>query len=358
MIRIALAIALSLASSLASLPSQQPPQQPPQGSRSPEVPSPEVPSPEVPSPEVPARAVTARSIPLPGVRGRIDHLAYDAATGRLFVAALGNGSLEVVDVERGEVVGHVGDLPEPQGVAVVPATAQVVVACGGDGTLRAFACATLQPRGRLRVGADADNLRLCPDGATLLVGEGDGSLAVVGAAGLDLLGRVPLPGHPESFQVDPGGDRAWVNVPGARPPCVVAVDLAERRVDATWPLPRLRANYPMALDAARRQLLVACRAPACLCVLDAGSGGLLAQVDCVGDADDVFVDGDRVLVVGGGGRVDVFARHGGGCQRVTELSSAAGARTGLWLPALHRLFIAAPRRGAREAEIRELDLGG
>jgi chromate transporter len=41
-----------------------------------------------------------QTIPLPGVQGRIDHLAVDVAGQRLFVAALGNNTVEVVDLRR------------------------------------------------------------------------------------------------------------------------------------------------------------------------------------------------------------------------------------------------------------------
>ena len=41
------------------------------------------------------------SIPLDGVEGRIDHLALDADNGRLYVAALGNNTVEVVDLAHG-----------------------------------------------------------------------------------------------------------------------------------------------------------------------------------------------------------------------------------------------------------------
>jgi hypothetical protein len=34
------------------------------------------------------------------------------------------------------------------------------------------------------------------------------------------------------------------------------------------------------------------------------------------------------------------------------VSTAAGARTGLFVPALHRLFLAVPHRGAQAAEVR------
>ncbi len=50
------------------------------------------------SAEVPPLQLQAK-VPLGDVRGRIDHMAIDLARHRLFVAALGNGSLAAVDLE-------------------------------------------------------------------------------------------------------------------------------------------------------------------------------------------------------------------------------------------------------------------
>ena len=58
------------------------------------------------------------SIPLPQVRGRIDHMAVDLKGQRLFVAALGNNTLEVVDLRKGERATSVSGFDEPQGCCV------------------------------------------------------------------------------------------------------------------------------------------------------------------------------------------------------------------------------------------------
>ena len=42
-----------------------------------------------------------QTIPLPGVEGRIDHLALDSSAERLFVCALGNNTVEVLDLRKG-----------------------------------------------------------------------------------------------------------------------------------------------------------------------------------------------------------------------------------------------------------------
>jgi hypothetical protein len=55
-----------------------------------------------------------KEIPLPGVEGRIDHFSADAAGQRLFIAALGNGSIEVVDIRREERTAEIKGLKEPR----------------------------------------------------------------------------------------------------------------------------------------------------------------------------------------------------------------------------------------------------
>ena len=57
---------------------------------------------EVRSAEPGPPLVLERTIPLPGVSGRIDHMAVDLRRGRLFVAELGNGTIDVVDLAEGK----------------------------------------------------------------------------------------------------------------------------------------------------------------------------------------------------------------------------------------------------------------
>src|SRR5262249_56358352 len=71
------------------------------------------------------------TIEMPGVKGRIDHLSIDLKRHRLFVAALGNNTVEVLDVESNR---HEKSLPgfgEPQGVLYLPDSNRLYVANGG-----------------------------------------------------------------------------------------------------------------------------------------------------------------------------------------------------------------------------------
>jgi hypothetical protein len=164
------------------------------------------------SADVPPLQLEAK-IPLGDVHGRIDHMAVDLARHRLFVAALGNDTLAVVDLEAKRLDRLIGELPEPQGVGYDPATDTLYVANAGDGSVRLFKGAELSPVGRIELGSDADNIRVDSKVGRIFVGHGDGALAIVDAATHDKIGSVPLKAHPESFQLDGNTNRVFVNVP-------------------------------------------------------------------------------------------------------------------------------------------------
>jgi YVTN family beta-propeller protein len=69
-------------------------------------------------------------IALPDVEGRIDHLAVDRDQQRLYVAALGNNTVEIIDLRAGRRIASVPGAHEPQGLAVVPELKRVAVATG------------------------------------------------------------------------------------------------------------------------------------------------------------------------------------------------------------------------------------
>ena len=294
-----------------------------------------------------------KTIPLPGVEGRFDHFALDAATGRLFLAALGNGTVEIIDANTGGRIGSLRGLEEPQGIAYAPGLKRLFVASGGDGTCRIYDGAADRLLEKIDLHEDADNVRFDARGRRVYVGYGAGALAVIDAATGRHEGDIKLAAHPESFQLEKNGARIFVNVPDAR--SVVVIDRAKGSVIANWPLGDYHANFPMALDEPRHRLFVACRKPAEVRVLDTESGKELARIPAAGDADDLWYDAGRqsLYVSGGEGFVSVIrqldADH---YVPVAKIATAAGARTSFFAPELGRLFLAVPHRGSQSAEVR------
>jgi YVTN family beta-propeller protein len=98
-----------------------------------------------------------QTIPLHNVSGRIDHMAVDLDRKRVFVAELGNGTVDVVDLATATVIHRIGGLHEPQGIGYAPARDVVAVASAGDGSVRFFNGGDFAPAGVVELGEDADN---------------------------------------------------------------------------------------------------------------------------------------------------------------------------------------------------------
>ena len=292
-----------------------------------------------------------QTIPLPDVRGRIDHLAIDADEGRLFVAALGNDSVEVLDLRAGRRVARITGLHEPQGIGYVRSANRLFVANGG-GSIDLFEASSLRRVSRIVGLDDADNVRLDPAGGKIYVGYGH-ALAAMHAESGKLLESIRLPGHPESFQLESAGMRIFVNVPSAAQ--ITVVDRSKKVATAAWNLGGKAANFPMALDEVRHRLFVATRKPAALLAFDTGSGARKADLSIAGDADDLFYDvkRKRLYVICGEGVVDVFdQKDADHYERAAEVRTVRGARTGLFVPSRDALFVAVPAHAGGPAEIR------
>jgi len=293
-------------------------------------------------------------IPLSGVEGRIDHMAFDGQSGRLYVAALGNNTVEVVDVGQGKVVHTIRGLANPQGIGVDGKDRRVFVANAKDGSCRIFDANSFGQVGSVDLKDDADNVRYDVAAGRMYVGYGDGALAVLEAGSGKHLLDIKLPAHPESFQLESKGRRVFVNLPDAGG-VVGVVDRDKGKLVQTWPVGEAKANFPMALDEANHRLFVGCRQPARLVVMDTETGKAAAALECVGDTDDVWYDAGagRVYVSGGAGAVSVFSRGEGGRYTVAgSVATASGARTSFFAPELGTLFVAVPHRGGQKAEIR------
>src|SRR5574337_2044101 len=303
----------------------------------------------------PLRHVT--TIPLPGVTGRIDHLAIDLKGQRLFVAALGNDSLEVLDLHAGRHMRSIGGLREPQGVLFILASRQIVVTNGQSGTVDMLNGISLALEKRVASFDDADNIRYDPATNSLYVGYGNGALGILDAANGQRLADITLAGHPESLQLERSGPRVFVNVPTAQQ--IAVIDREKRIVVKTWPLTGAQANFPMALDEPQHRLFVGFRKPAKLVVFDTESGKVVASLDSAGDTDDIFYDAARrrIYISCGEGFIDVVEQVDADYyKRVAKIPTAPGARTSLFVPELGRLYLAVPRQAGRAAEVRVYDV--
>ena len=294
-----------------------------------------------------------QTIPLPGVEGRIDHLAIDTAGERLFVCALGNNTVEVIDLRKAQRIRSITGLGAPQGIVCIPELDRLFVANDKGGIFKIYDAKSFQTLGELNFKDDADNVRYDDFTKKIYVGFGSGGIAVVNPPDGKQIGSIKLTAHPEAFELEKNGKRIFVNVPNSRHVAVIDRDKGE--VIATWKTDGASANFPMALDETNHRLFIGCRSPSKLVVLNTVWGDLVASIGISSDTDDIFYDGKRhrIYAICGAGKIDIIEQTSADAYKVSaKIDTANGARTGLFVPERDTIFVAVPHRGSQEAEIR------
>jgi len=294
-----------------------------------------------------------QSIPLPGVKGKFDHVAIDLVGQRLFIAAKANDTLEVVDLKNGSRLQSVTGFHEPQGVLYLSDTKQVVVANGGNGEVQFLEASSLNVVHRFSFTADADNLRYDPQARLVYVAAQDGVLGAIDLQTMRKLPEIKLPSHPEAFATESGGRRLFVNVP--KTDSVFVIDRSKTEVIGRWKLTKAKGNYTMAFDEAHSRLFVGCRNPASVVVLDSKTGCEVTTFPIGGETDCIFYDEkhQRIYATGAEGTLDVVEQVDADHYRVlAKLLTAPLARTCLFVPELDRLFVAVPQQKEHDAELR------
>ena len=306
--------------------------------------------------EPPRPLVLTEAIATPGVQGRFDHFGFDGKN-QLFVAALGNNTVEVIDISARLRSHTITGIPNPQGVVYAPDAKKLFVA-SSKGKLRIYGGENFDLVKEIDFHGDVDNLRYDPATHRVYVGFGEDESGAVGMVDATSNERLPeeykLGAHPESFQLETAGPNIYVNLPDLKQ---IAVINRKTGAITRWPM-TLEHNFPMALDEADHRLFVATHEPARMAVFNTNSGHTVAEFPCVQDADDVYYDSGRkrIYIPGGEGYISVFqqtdADH---YQLLAKVPSTLGARTAGYFGKGHkgfdRFFLGVPPRADHGAEI-------
>ena len=301
--------------------------------------------------KIPAPLVPRSRIILPGVLGRIDHFGHDGRRGNLFVAALGNNTVKVIN--NLEVIHTIRGLVRPQAVLYVEEFDRIVVS-GKDGKLRFFDGKSFALLKTVDFGTDADNLRYEPDEKRIYLGYGAGAIAVLDP---DLMERLPhefaLGSHPESFQFEKKGSRIFVNLPDQE-----AIGVIDRKTGAVtkWQIEGANTNHALAFDEEGHRLFSAALQPGKLWVIDSDSGRVISTIRIVLGVDDIWFDAarKRVLASGHAGFVSVIQQKDPDhYELVANVPTAVGGGTSFYFKSRtsEGLYVGIPNTSESGSEI-------
>ena len=302
------------------------------------------------------------TIPMPNVKGRIDHMDADVKGKRLFVAGLENGSLEVVDLKAGKWLRSIPGFQKPQGPWYVPELNKLFVASGDDGMVRVFRGDTLELLDSIKLDLGPNRVNYDPRTKLLYVGYGGkdagkdfGEVGIIDARTNKHIEDIKVTAHPAEILLDKSGQTVFVAVSPANQ--IQVIDAKKRQVVSTWLVSSQRPG-DAAFDESMHRLFLGTRTPPTMTVMDSRSGKEIASLPTVEGMDGVYFDAahKRVYVSGGRG-FDVGAvyvyqqKDADHYEFIGKVPTRPGAGTSFWAPEFNRYYVAAPAHDNEEAAI-------
>jgi DNA-binding beta-propeller fold protein YncE len=303
-----------------------------------------------------------QTIPLPDVKGRLDHLYLDVGSKRLFVAGLENGSVEVVDLKAAKWLRTMPGFQKPQGILFVPHLNKLFVASGDDGMLRVYSGASLHLLDSVKLDIGPNRVAYDARRRLLYVGYGGkdagkdyGEIAIVDASTDKVVATVRVAAHPSELLLENSGQHLFVLVSVRNE--VQTIDTRSRKVTATWPV---SSEHPgdAALDEPLHRLLIGTHTPPKMIAMGSKNGKEMASLPTVEGMDGVYYDATRKRVYVSGGRGfdngAVFVYQQKSADRyeiIGKVPTKPGAGTSFWSPELNRYYVAAPAHNGQQASI-------
>ncbi len=316
-----------------------------------------------------------QTISLSGVNGRLDHMAVDLEKKRLFVAAVDNGTLEVVDLDAQKVIKSIPGIKDAQDAIFLGGQFNKLYVSSLDGTVRIFQGESFRLIQALKLEPDPN--RLLYDPATDLIYFGYGGQN----AGFDAYGRVGImqanrgapsdqfvadmiaptyrPGHLAEMAME---DEGKLLICDSRADLIFQFDTRKRAFLKSWPA-RGDGAGDMALDRTGHRLFVGTRIPAEMTVYDSLSGKEIVSLPGPETMDGVHYDADLKRIYMSGGRwygtpeaspgwVYVYQQKDADhYQLVSKIRTRPGSGTSLFVPQLKRLYVASQAIGDQKAAI-------
>jgi len=267
-------------------------------------------------PHPPLSLQLVRDVPLGGAPRRFDYQALDETGRRLYVADLGAGRVDVVDVDRLTMVGSVDGVDNAHGVRLAPDLHLVFATATGRDEVLAVDTATLTVLRRSPTGRFPDGLAYDPEQGLVAVSNKDaGTETVVDARSGAVRRTVAINREVGNVVYDPVGRR--MVVAGRPPDRLVTFDAATGELGDRIKLAGCDGAHGVAVEPSGRRAFVGCEKNGKLSVVDLEHR---RQVDLrpVGKTPDVLT------VDPGLGRLYVAAEDGVVC--VFDIGNPASVR--------------------------------
>jgi len=289
------------------------------------------------------------TVTLPGYSGDFDHFAADFDRNRLLLAAEDHGTVEVFDLNTSAHLWTVTGFGNPHSILVrkgVP-TVFITDSTKMNATIRDANTYAKKQTVNLTPGSDTAKYDKATNTLYVVTGGKDVDMKTANLEAVNpdtgaKLSSITFPdNHVEAMAFTADDPRLFINLTQTNK--LAVVDRKSMKLLATWPVPPAQQNAMVAFDSAQHRLYVVCRSPGMVVAMNSDTGAVVDKQPAPLRADEVQYDPNshRLYVPGGEGYMGIYDTSDPNHLKLAEkVTTAPGAKTGLLIPEMHRLFLA------------------
>ncbi len=281
-----------------------------------------------------------RDVRLPGHATRFDYQTVDESNRKLYIAHLGDSTLDIVDLDTLHVNGRVPHIADVHGVAVASDLGRVYATATGTNELVTIDTTTNQLVDRTPTGAFPDGVAYDHDHRLVFVSnKNDGTVTVINADTGHVAGTIKLGDETGNVVYDPAARLVYAAV--RTPDTLVAIDPTSREVTTRIRLSGCDGAHGVYIDTQARRAFVACEQNAGLVTVDLARKQQSSR-SSVGQDPDVLafdVSLQRLYVASESGTVSVFTTSSAAPKKVGQGHLADAAHSVAVDQTTHRVYL-------------------
>lgn len=282
-----------------------------------------------------------KDIPIPG-KAQWDYLKVEPDSHRLFVSH--GDKVEVIDLEKGAIVGTIEDTPGVHGIAFAPKLGRAYTSNGQENRASIVDLSTLKTLSKVTTGANPDSILYETAQNEVYTFNGKGKSATVfDPQSGKVTATIDLGGKPETAAADPQAGRVYVNLEDKSN--VAVIDIKTHKVINHWPISPGESASGMAIDLEHHRLFMGCDNKT-MVMMDSTSGKIVSAVPIGAGVDANAFDPETQLAFssnGEDGNTTIAKEVGPDKLTVVQvLKTVVGARTMALDPRTHNIYLPAP----------------
>ena len=282
-----------------------------------------------------------KEIPVPG-KAQWDYLKVDSESHRLY---LSHGTkVEVIDLDKGAVVGAIENTPGVHGIALAPKLGRAFTSNGQENKASIEDLKTVKTISKVPTGANPDCILYEATQNEVYTFNGKGKSATVfDPDSGKVIATIDLGGKPEFANADGAAGRIYVNLEDKSE--VAVIDIRTHKVVSHWPIAPGETASGMAIDLEHHRLFLGCDNKK-MVMMDSATGKVLVTVPIGAGVDaNAFDPGTQLAFSSNGEEGTTTVAKEVSPDKLTvvqTLKTAVGSRTMTLDPLTHNIYLPAP----------------